>query len=564
MDSGERSGDTDTAAACRPSPCLSPRRPRPRRMPMNTPYPALKWTKLFFLATLIPATILCFFAVGSLEKESAYLEKEFRTQLQNEILAVHAQLNRILMDTHDDLERALTYPKLERTTAQKLYRRYPAVEVVYMTSRERKLTFPPPATKQPKEQAFREWFPAIINDTFAMRPYAKNYRRDLVDKDTIVFSNFVAENRSGIIPLDINGELKLVYWEFRDDGRVTGCLISDDWLRREFAKVIVNPVTENRLLTILDGQARPLKPIKGEEYRDWRQVYLSKEISRTLPNWKIAAYLVNTKMFAERGGRIHRISLAMVLAMGLLIVFGGFLVIQALVQRVNLAQQKASFAAKVSHELKTPLTSIRLFCEMLLKHENPPADKTRRYLGHILFETKRLSKLINNVLDFTALDKKKYRYEMQVFDAAVFLRELIDAQTDRLRVEGFTVDVEIAAGQMPVYGDEAALAQAVVNILSNAEKYSPAEKRITVTVRRDDRWITIDIVDRGVGVPPPLREKIFEEFYRVDERLSARQGGTGLGLAIARRIVEDHNGRLTCHPQQPGTLFRIELPAHRS
>ena len=376
---------------------------------MNTGPSSSKWSNFFFLATLIPATILCFFAVGSLEKEAAFIEKEYRTRLMSEVRAAHASINHLLKQTHSDLYHTFTGSALNADAAEKIYRQDARIAAVYMLGPKKQVRYPRPATATGREKGLLEWLPAMVRDELKLRPYAKNYRRDFDEKDELVFSEFTAENDSGIIPVDLNGRLRLVFWKNLPDGRITGGLLSMDRMKQQISRTIPEPRTGSRILTILDGQAVPLHTLEGEERRDWRQVYVSKEITRTLPNWKIAAYILDPFVFTEKAGRLARIRRVMILVLGLMIVFGSFFVIHALLQRVDLAQQKASFAAKVSHELKTPLTSIRLFCEMLLKHDAPPPEKTRKYLGHILFETNRLSKLINNVLDFTALDKKTYR-----------------------------------------------------------------------------------------------------------------------------------------------------------
>jgi signal transduction histidine kinase len=140
-------------------------------------------------------------------------------------------------------------------------------------------------------------------------------------------------------------------------------------------------------------------------------------------------------------------------------------------------------------------------------------------------------------------------------------------ENERIRLEhaGFSVAFANAAGPAVVEADEEALRQALLNLLSNAEKYSASEKSIEVEIARADGSIRIDVKDRGIGIPLSEADKIFKEFYRVDQSLAARVPGSGLGLTIARRIARDHGGDIEYRPRDGGgSVFRIILPEAKS
>ena len=217
--------------------------------------------------------------------------------------------------------------------------------------------------------------------------------------------------------------------------------------------------------------------------------------------------------------------------------------------------------ANVSHELKTPLTSIRMFAEMLREGRQPDPAKQRRYLDIMASETERLTRLINNVLDFSRMEQGKKRYSMKACDVVALCWEAVESQRARLENNGFLLAFSAGGDQLPVRADEEAIKQVLVNILSNAEKYSAQVKEIQVDVTRRANLAVISISDRGIGIPPEHAEKIFGEFYRVDDALTSRVRGTGLGLTIARRIVRDHGGDIEyIRREGGGSTFQIALP----
>ena len=177
-------------------------------------------------------------------------------------------------------------------------------------------------------------------------------------------------------------------------------------------------------------------------------------------------------------------------------------------------------------------------------------------------ETERLTRLINNVLDFSR-DNGARRYAMRTVDASEVTAQIVESQRVRLESRGFSLSLErAAAARRRAAADPEALKQVLLNLLSNAEKYSAERKEIAVTIARTSASVLITVRDRGIGIPEKDRERVFREFYRVDDSLSSGVQGTGLGLTIARRIARDHGGDVTCAPRDGGgTDFMVRLPA---
>lgn len=236
------------------------------------------------------------------------------------------------------------------------------------------------------------------------------------------------------------------------------------------------------------------------------------------------------------------------------------LLFRAARREMELARLKTDFVAHVSHELKTPLSLVRMFAETLALGRARDAAQQQEFLDVIVRESERLSALIDNLLDFARIEQGRRAYRCEPVDLGALLHEVADAERPRLERQGaaFTADL---APLPPVRGDRAALASAVSNLIENAIKYSLDEKSIALTACVRDGQVEIAVRDRGIGVPASERARIFEPFYRAaDERVQARTG-SGLGLALVRHCAAAHGGSVRVEPNgTQGTVFTLALP----
>jgi signal transduction histidine kinase len=232
---------------------------------------------------------------------------------------------------------------------------------------------------------------------------------------------------------------------------------------------------------------------------------------------------------------------------------GGWLIWRDLGRQVRLARQKTDFVSNVSHELKTPLTSIRMFSELLAN--NPDPDRQKRYSEIIVNESSRLTRLINNVLDFARMERGETRYKREIFDLNELVRETLKGFRPNFASDG------VDSTSLPVLGDRDAIAQVLLNLLSNAEKYG--DGRIDVTTQREENGLAkVQVSDRGPGVPHGSEQKIFQQFYRAHNSLNSGIQGAGLGLTLARQIARANGGDVI-YGERPGggSEFTIQLNA---
>ncbi|MFC1593724.1 sensor histidine kinase [Candidatus Omnitrophota bacterium] len=375
------------------------------------------------------------------------------------------------------------------------------------------------------------------------------------------FRQIVAKGQNGIIPRFIDDTLRLIFWRKDTSGMIVGCLIEDRELKNRILGLLPDIYSTTRIITVLDENSWPLIIPNLKTMRNWRTPFVAREISELLPRWEVVAYLTDPNIVASRAQYAATYMWILIFIMFASIVMGGTLVLRSVYAEMKLAQQKSTFVANVSHELKTPLTSIRMFAEMLREGRQSDEGKQKSYLRIMSSEADRLTNLINNVLDFSRMEQGKKRYTMKPYDIVALCREMMESQRDRLENNGFTVRFQSEIKQLVLTIDEEALKQAVVNLFSNAEKYSTDTKKVEISVQRNNHLAAIIISDRGVGVPQDAVGKIFSEFYRADDSLTSRVRGSGLGLTIAQRIARDHGGDLVYKPREGGgSIFQIILP----
>jgi two-component system phosphate regulon sensor histidine kinase PhoR len=249
----------------------------------------------------------------------------------------------------------------------------------------------------------------------------------------------------------------------------------------------------------------------------------------------------------------------------LVVVTGVVLALVFLRRAANLSQLQADFVSKVSHEMRTPLTSIRLFVETLRRSRGEPAteDKCLEALDR---ESERLKDVIERLLDWGRMEAGRKEFEMRDESVTAIVEDATDAmahlreQSPELR---FTVDVEPDLPAVNV--DRAAMVDALTNLLSNAMKYGGSPPAVTLRARRVQTGVAIEVIDNGDGIPRVEQRRIFEKFYRIDDRLSREREGSGLGLAIVKAIVRAHGGRIQVDSAKGGgSTFRIVLPIPRS
>lgn len=300
----------------------------------------------------------------------------------------------------------------------------------------------------------------------------------------------------------------------------------------------------------------PATPIAGE----------SIAAGRMLPGWQISFSLLDTKTFDEAARR----RMASYVWVGFLVIAAlgitGLITGQAFRRQLRLTHLKTDLIAAVSHELKTPLASMRLLVDSLLDDEQFDPKKTRDYLQLIAGENLRLTRLIENFLTFSRIERDRQRFSFSETKPSAVIESAVQVMRERLHTQACHLEVDVSPDLPVIQADEDALVMVLLNLLDNAYKYTPPEKgdkRILLHAYREAGQVVFEVEDNGIGIAPRDQKRIFRRFYQVDQRLARATGGCGLGLSIVEFITRAHGGAVRVRSQPGvGSTFRVSLPCN--
>jgi signal transduction histidine kinase len=329
-------------------------------------------------------------------------------------------------------------------------------------------------------------------------------------------------------------------------------------IRKSLPKYFSEQSRENLIVTVHDGSdclILATRPLEGQGDA------VTMSIPFIFTDWRlgIQSRYMTPEQWAKR---YFAINLSLSVLMTLVLVSGIVLALRMASRQMKLSQMKADFVSNVSHELRTPLASIRVFGEFLKLGRVKEPEKVREYGEYIETESRRLTQLINNILDFSKIESGRKTYQFEKAAVEQVVTDTLKMLEIRLKQSGFSVS--LAAPQQPLpltMLDSGAVAQAFMNLLDNAVKYSGPAREVLVRLDQKDGFITLSVTDHGIGIPRGEQDKIFERFYRVCTGLVHDVRGSGLGLSIVKHIVEAHGGKVTVESEPGrGSTFTLHLP----
>ena len=239
---------------------------------------------------------------------------------------------------------------------------------------------------------------------------------------------------------------------------------------------------------------------------------------------------------------------------------GLFALYRMVAVRLAFAQRRSNFAAAVSHELKTPLTAIRMYVEMLRDGLVPNEDKRREYYATLGSEAERLSRLIDNVLEFSRLERGTRSLELHAAPLGPAVLELAELLRPHAERQGFRFEIDAPVGLPPVRFERDALAQILFNLVENALKYArgAADRTLELRCRAEGGGVALSVRDRGPGVPERRLGRVFEPFYRGEDELTRETQGSGIGLALVRGLAERMGASVSARNAEGGG-FEVTL-----
>jgi signal transduction histidine kinase len=490
-----------------------------------------------FGAVILAAAILAVLGYVSLRQWEVSAELLFREQARAMAVMAAEKVEMAILKSEEEclatLQVAVADPTFRPEALDAWMAKTPLFDRVYLFDRQGRLFYPAGRADGSSDLA---GLPAEISAGF----WERGGRRHLVIGGQVVLAAVLAGP---------------------GDRRMLAALgRSEEVLRREVIEKTLGGLPAQSLLAVLDGSSRPVyasRPV-GDAER-----LLAVSIGDALPSWRIALYQAPGGSRARM--RQQTMLFTVTFALLLLVIVAGLAATYRVVRReTEMARLKADFVANVSHDLKTPLSLIRMFAETL-ELGRVPDDATRReYYGVITRESERLTRLIDNVLDFSRIESGRQRYELEPHPIEPVVHEVLDAFRYPLAQQGFKLDVDVDPELPEVSMDAAAVKQALANLVDNAMKYSADRRHLTVRARASGGFVHLEVADQGIGIPPGEVERIFEKFYRVGRSETQGRRGSGVGLALVKHIVEAHGGRVGVESRVgAGSRFTLSLPVAR-
>jgi signal transduction histidine kinase len=341
-------------------------------------------------------------------------------------------------------------------------------------------------------------------------------------------------------------------WQFASpDGRVVA-LLRTKRIEEEFQSM----VRKERLPTGVQVELLSPNQTTGES-----AVFQAMPAGYRMPGWQLALTWNDDNVInAAARGRIAAYMIVGLLSIAVASALALWIALRFL-RQMRLTRLKNDLVATVSHELKTPLASIRLLVDTLLAANSSDPQQTREYLELIAKENARLSRLIDNFLTFSRMERNKRAFTFAEIEPAAVVASAVDAVRERFDQSGCRFDVQVEPDLPQINADADALTTAIVNLLDNAWKYTDADKHIILRAYRDADSVSLSVTDNGIGLSRVACKRVFERFYQVDRELSRTRGGCGLGLSIVEFIVQGHGGQVTVQSQPGrGSTFTITLP----
>jgi len=393
----------------------------------------------------------------------------------------------------------------------------------------------------------------------------KNVVPEMQERIGISYTNSSQQLEFERLPVFRSGQDSLISYSPYQDPKdlktyYRGFYWPPEWLKKEIFPKILEQVSQETGLELRNIEENSTGMTAGSEETTSGNSLVLAYRQFPLP-WKLHVIQPELDALRQTAQRENLLYGGLLAFITVLMFFGAFLLGRDISRESETTRLKMDFVHNISHELKTPLTLIRLYGETLQRKKNL-SDKNRNESYEIITkESERLSHLINNVLDFSRIELGRKEFKFRSESLSQVVRETLDSYRYHLEKNGFTVNGDIDPDLPEMSFDAEAVASILVNLLSNAMKFSSDTKKITVRLFRRNRWAVLQVEDKGIGIAKQDQEKIFNKFYRVKLGDDLQIQGSGLGLTLVKHIAEAHGGTMEVESEPgKGSVFSILLP----
>lgn len=343
---------------------------------------------------------------------------------------------------------------------------------------------------------------------------------------------------------------------------ILGVKIKNEALEKEILKTIIAdvPSSENISLSVSDLSGRTLF---GNKDSSPDRVGATEFFDDNFPPWRLELFHSKPESLSILDIR-KSFYFWTILTLIVILTFGAVIMVRAVAHEMEILKIKSDFVSAVSHEFKTPLTSIKALIERLKEGKVKDSAKMEQYFSLISQDAERLTRLVRNILDFSKIEEGKKEYEFSKTDIGQIILQQIDNFRKDETQKKIKIHTTIPENIPRLYADEDALAQAFNNLIDNALKFSPEGKEIYIHLKAEKENVIVEFIDQGAGIPQDELNKIFDKFYQGRNALRQSVKGAGLGLTLAKHIVEAHGGRISVKSKLgQGSTFSLIFPINK-
>ncbi|MCF7854292.1 MAG: HAMP domain-containing histidine kinase [Candidatus Pacebacteria bacterium] len=557
---------------------------------------------LYWLLLLVPTLIIGGIALNLLRHEQDRIQRTTRDALRDRVRGIADNIALSVLETGDNLTETLR--EVPVTQARHVLPEWetenPLIRNVFIWDPRDGLVLPDPQVPATREEArFVDRYASLFSGTIAWteagqratsevaaKPGGKSSsydyqqklspRRQLRELSKSVLprqsilpqaeSNAEQQTAStfdsGCIPWFFENRLHLLLWARQgDDAPVYGVELEVMALLSRLIAAFPEQAPPDRIFALVDDSGTIIHRVGKGTLGPSAFPLFTVPVGACLPHWDVAAFANGSPGGDPAGTSFMLISGLLIGIFVIAILAGGSLLLRQAYANLMDARRKTTFVSNVSHELKTPLTSIRMYAELLHEGRVPDDDKQHRYLQVIVNESQRLTRLVNNVLNFSRLEQHRKKYRPETLDLKELVSSVLENQDMRFRDAGMQIVVDQPDPPIMVTIDRDAFEQVLLNLIDNTVKYAAEGGELTIHIEPGTRNALLHLMDRGPGIPARDCTRVFEQFRRLDDTLTAKQPGTGLGLSIAQRMIQDLGGSLSCRPRPGGgAWFTITVP----
>lgn len=491
-------------------------------------------------AVVLPAVILAVLGYLSLRQWETSAELLFREQARDMASMAAEKVEMMLRRIEDEiLSRVgsiVSSPNVPPRSLEQLLAATPLVQRLYLFDRQGQILFPSAGVRE--EAGVFVGLLAEISPGF----WERGGRRYLVVGDQVILAAVLKTPGEAPVLVALSRNIEV--------------------LRREILTRTLGSLEGQTIISVIDKEGRL---VYARAPLDRAEPIVTVAFGEALPLWRVALYQphgTSPREAVRRQIAIFGIAFGLLL----LVIVAGLAATYRLVRReTEMARLKADFVANVSHDLKTPLSLIRMFGETLELGRVADEPTQQEYYRVITRESERLSRLIDNVLDFSRIEEGHRQYGLAPTAVEPLIRETLEAFSYSLAQHGFKVEAAVAPDLPAIPMDAEAVSQALANLVDNAIKYSGERKSLRVDARIQAGQLALSVADEGIGILPEEQGRIFEKFYRVGRSETEGRRGSGLGLTLVRHIVDAHGGRVTLESRPgEGSRFTLWFPLAQS